>query len=130
MTVEYPADLQYLDTHEYVRIEDDVATVGITAFAIEQLGDIVFLDLTEIDNEVEAGESFGDIESVKAVESLKSPVNGVVIDRNTNLIDAPEAIADDPYQEGWLIKVRLSDPTAELDNVMDATAYAAQVEGS
>ncbi|NEO88006.1 MAG: glycine cleavage system protein GcvH [Spirulina sp. SIO3F2] len=129
MTVEYPTDLQYLDTHEYVRIEDDVATVGITAFAIEQLGDIVFLELAEIDDEVEAEESFGNIESVKAVEELKSPVAGVVIDRNAALIDAPEAIADDPHNDGWLIKVRLSDPTAELNNVMSAADYTAQVEG-
>ncbi|MGB0563889.1 MAG: glycine cleavage system protein GcvH [Spirulinaceae cyanobacterium] len=129
MDFEYPADLQYLDTHEYVRIEDDVATVGITAFAIDQLGDIVFLELPAIDDEVEAGETFGTIESVKAVEDLKSPVDGRVIDRNEALIDAPEAIADDPHNDGWLIKVRLSDPSAELEDGMTAAEYAAQVEG-
>ncbi|MEM8641441.1 MAG: glycine cleavage system protein GcvH [Cyanobacteria bacterium P01_G01_bin.54] len=129
MAFEYPADLQYLDTHEYVRIEDDVATVGLSAFAIDQLGDIVFLELPAVDDEVEAGGTFGTIESVKAVEDLKSPVNGRVIDCNKTLVDAPEAIADDPYNDGWLIKVRLNDPDAELEETMTAAEYAAQVEG-
>lgn len=129
MALEYPQDLQYLETHEYVRIEDDVAVVGLSAFAIDQLGDIVFLELPSVDDEVEAGEGFGTIESVKAVEDLKSPVNGIVIDRNEALIDTPEAIADDPYGDGWLIKVRLNDPTEDLEDVMDAEAYKAKVEG-
>jgi glycine cleavage system H protein len=129
MALEYPQDLQYLETHEYVRIEDDVAVVGLSAFAIDQLGDIVFLELPSVDDEVEAGEGFGTIESVKAVEDLKSPVNGTVIDRNEALIDTPEAIADDPYGDGWLIKVRLNDPTEDLEDVMDAEAYKAKVEG-
>lgn len=129
MANKYPSDLKYLDTHEYVRIEDDVATIGITAFAIEQLGDVVFLELLE-DDEIEADDSFGSIESVKAVSDLISPVSGVIIERNEDLADAPEAIADAPYTDGWLIKVKLSDPTSESGNVMSATEYAAHVEGT
>lgn len=129
MSLEYPSDLKYLDSHEYVRVEGDVATVGITAFAIDQLGDIVFLELAEIDDEVEATGGFGSIESVKAVEDLKSPVTGVIIERNETLIDAPEEIATDPHNEGWLIKVKLSDPTADIV-AMSAAEYTAHVEGA
>ncbi len=129
MAFEYPEDLKYLDSHEYVRLDGEIATIGITSFAIDQLGDIVFLELPETGDDVEAGEGFGTIESVKAVEDLKAPISGTVIDRNEGLIDAPESLAEDPYGEGWLIKIRIADPDAELDDVLTAAEYKAQVEG-
>ncbi|MEA5418273.1 glycine cleavage system protein GcvH [Spirulina sp. CCNP1310] len=129
MAFDYPEDLKYLDTHEYVRLDGEIATIGITAFAIDQLGDIVFLELPEIGDEVEAGEGFGTIESVKAVEDLKAPLSGTVIERNDGLIDAPEAIAEDPYGEGWLIKIRIEDPDADFDDILTAAEYKSQVEG-
>jgi glycine cleavage system H protein len=125
---DYPEDLKYLDTHEYVRVDGDIATIGITAFAVDQLGDIVFLELPEINDSVSKGEGFGSIESVKAVEDLKSPVTGTVVERNEALIDAPEGVADDPYGEGWLLKIRVSD-SSEIDDAMSAQEYSAQVEG-
>ncbi len=126
--MEYPEDLKYLDTHEYVRLEGEIATVGISAFAIDQLGDIVFLELPDVGTAVEKGESFGTIESVKAVEDLKSPVTGTVIESNAALVDAPEQLADDPYLEGWLLKVRVNDFDA-LDDALTAAEYREQVEG-
>ncbi|HEY9607557.1 MAG TPA: glycine cleavage system protein GcvH [Allocoleopsis sp.] len=128
MTFEYPEDLKYLDTHEYVRLDGEIATVGITAFAVDQLGDIVFLELPEIGDALEKGESFGSVESVKAVEELNAPVSGTVIERNSVLVDAPEAISDDPYGDGWLVKVRLDDPDEPIE-AMSAEEYRAQVEG-
>ncbi|MCY7278597.1 MAG: glycine cleavage system protein GcvH [Phormidesmis sp. CAN_BIN44] len=126
--MEYPEDLKYLDTHEYVRLEGEIATVGISAFAIDQLGDIVFLELPDVGTAVEKGESFGTIESVKAVEDLKSPVTGTVIESNAAMVDAPEQLADDPYLEGWLLKVRVND-FDDLEDALTATEYREQVEG-
>lgn len=129
MEVEYPEDLRYLDTHEYVRLDGEIATIGITAFAIDQLGDIVFLELPEENDAVEASETFGTVESVKAVEELKAPVSGTVIERNQTLLDSPESIAEDPYGDGWLIKVRLENSDEELEETLTAAEYQAQVEG-
>lgn len=129
MALEYPDDLKYLDTHEYVRLDGEIATIGISAFAVDQLGDLVFLELPEIGEAIEAGERFGTVESVKAVEELNAPVSGTVIERNQAMIDSPEAIADDPYGEGWLLKVRLDDPDGELEEVLSSDEYRAQVEG-
>ncbi len=126
--MEYPEDLKYLDTHEYVRLEGEIATVGISAFAIDQLGDIVFLELPDVGTAVEKGESFGTIESVKAVEDLKSPVTGTVIESNAAMVDAPEQLTDDPYLEGWLLKVRVND-FDDLDDALTAAEYREQVEG-
>ncbi len=128
MSFEYPSDLKYLDTHEYVRLEGEIATIGITAFAVDQLGDVVFLELPEIGDAVIKGDTFGNIESVKAVEDLNSPVTGTVIERNDNMIESPEQVAEDPYGEGWLLKVRVNDP-GEIDDAMTADEYSAQVEG-
>ncbi|MEO1093676.1 MAG: glycine cleavage system protein GcvH [Cyanobacteria bacterium J06638_28] len=131
MAFEYPDNLQYLDTHEYARLdeEDAIVTVGISAFAIDQLGDIVFLELPEVGDTVEKDEKFGTVESVKAVEDLKSPVTGNVLERNDQLIDAPEQIADDPYGDGWLIKIK-ADDLEDLDDAMSAEEYKEQVEGT
>lgn len=129
MTLEYPEDLQYLDSHEYVRLEDDdMATIGLSAFALEELGDVVFLELPEAGDTITAGDQVGTIESVKAVSEIYSPVTGTVIDRNEMLIEQPEAIVDDPYGEGWLLKVRLDDPNEELEDTLSARQYRSLVE--
>jgi glycine cleavage system H protein len=128
MALEYPDDLRYLDTHEYVRLDGEIATIGISAFAVDQLGDIVFLELPDIGDALEKGESFGSIESVKAVEDLNAPVSGTVIERNDPMVESPELISEDPYGEGWLLKLRLNDPD-ELIDALSATEYREQVEG-
>ncbi len=128
MALEYPDDLKYLDSHEYVRLEGEIATIGISAFAVDQLGDIVFLELPEIGDALQKGESFGTVESVKAVEDMNAPVSGTVVERNNAIADAPEQLAEDPYGEGWLLKVRIKDPD-ELKDALSANEYRAQVEG-
>ena len=129
MELEYPEDLKYLDSHEYVRLDGEIATIGVSSFAIDQLGDIVFLELPEVGDAVEVGENFGTIESVKAVEDLYPPISGTVIDRNEEMIESPESIAEDPYGEGWLLKVRVDNPDDELTDTLSAAEYRAQVEG-
>lgn len=129
MALEYPGDLKYLDSHEYARLEGEIATIGISAFAVDQLGDIVFLELPDVGDAVEKGEKFGTVESVKAVEDLNSPVSGTVVESNTPLLDAPEQLVDDPYGEAWLIKVRVTDPN-DLEDALSADAYREQVEGA
>lgn len=128
MELEYPDNLKYYDSHEYASLKDSTATIGITAFAVDELGDIVFLELPEVGDSVEKGESFGTVESVKAVEDLVSPVSGEVIERNETLIESPEKLADDPYDEGWLIKVDVGDPS-DLDDALSADEYRVRVEG-
>ncbi|MBD2311693.1 glycine cleavage system protein GcvH [Desertifilum sp. FACHB-1129] len=128
MGLEYPDDLKYLDSHEYVRLDGEIATIGISAFAVDQLGDIVFLELPEVGDALEKGTSFGSIESVKAVEDMYAPISGTVVERNDALVEDPEQLADDPYGEGWLLKLRITDPD-ELDEAMAAADYRALVEG-
>ena len=128
MSFEYPQDLRYLDSHEYFRLDGDIATIGISEFAVDQLGDIVFLELPAINDVITLNDQFGTIESVKAVEHLNSPISGTVIERNQAVIDSPEDIAEDPYGEGWLIKVRTND-AAEIEDAMTADEYRALVEG-
>ncbi len=128
MALEYPDDLKYLDTHEYARLDGDIATIGITAFAVDQLGDIVFLELPDVGEAIEKGVTFGTVESVKAVEDLKAPLSGTVIERNDPLLDTPEQLAEDPYGEAWMLKVRVTNPE-ELDDALSADEYRAQVEG-
>ena len=129
MEIDYPEDLKYLDTHEYVRFDGEIATIGVSAFAIDQLGDVVFLELPEVGDAVEVGETLGTIESVKAVEDLYPPVSGTVIERNEAAIDAPETLAEDPFGEGWLIKVKVDNPDDEMADALSAAEYRAQVEG-
>ena len=129
MALEYPDNLKYLDTHEYARLEGDVATIGITAFAVDQLGDIVFLELPEVGDAISKGQKFGTIESVKAVEELKAPVSGTVLESNAPLLDTPEQLAEDPYGDAWLIKVQVSQPS-ELADALSAEAYRSLVEGA
>lgn len=129
MEMDYPGDLRYLDSHEYVRLDGEIATIGISAFAIDQLGDIVYLELPEVGDAVEVEQSFGSIESVKAVEDLYPPVSGTVIEINEAMVDSPELIAEDPYGEGWLVKLRVDNPDDELTDTLSAEEYQAQVEG-
>ena len=115
--------LYYTESHEYVRVEGDFGFIGITDYAQHQLGNVVYVDLPEADDEVEAGEEFGAVESVKAASDLNSPVSGTVVEVNEALEDQPELLNQDPW-ENWIIKVELSDKS-ELDNLMDAEAYEA-----
>lgn len=128
MILEYPSDLKYLDSHEYVRLDGNVATIGISAFAVDQLGDIVFLELPEVGDAVTKADKLGTVESVKAVEDLYSPISGTVIERNDAIIESPEQVAADPYINGWLLKVHVNDPS-EADDALTADEYRAQVEG-
>ncbi|HYW19376.1 MAG TPA: glycine cleavage system protein GcvH [Nodularia sp. (in: cyanobacteria)] len=128
MSFEYPQDFRYLDTHEYVRLDGEIGTIGITEFAVDQMGDVVFLELPDIGDLLTKGETFGTIESVKAVEDLNSPVTGTVIERNEALIESPEEVAEDPYGEAWFLKVRLNDADEVLD-ALTADEYRALVEG-
>lgn len=104
-----PQELQYTKSHEWVRMEDDVATVGITDHAQEELGDVVFVELPEEGASLSAGEAFGTIESVKAVSDLYAPVGGEVVEVNSSLNDTPEQVNEDPYGEGWLLRLRTSE---------------------
>ena len=104
-----PEDLQYTDSHEWVRIEGDTATIGITDHAQDELGDVVFVELPDEGATFDAGDSFGTVESVKAVSDLYTPVGGEVVEVNSSLEDAPEKINDDPYGEGWIVKLRTTD---------------------
>lgn len=128
MALEYPDNLSYFDTHEYALLDGDTVTVGITAYAVDELGDIVFLELPDVGEQVNKQEQFGTVESVKAVEDLVSPVSGEVIARNDALVDAPEKLGEDPYEEGWMIKVKIGDPS-ELDDALSSEDYSQKVEG-
>jgi glycine cleavage system H protein len=117
-----PADLKYTKEHEWVRVEDGVGTVGITDYAQDQLGDIVFVDLPASGTTVSQMQKFGEIESVKAVSELYSPVSGEVEEVNTTLADSPEHVNDSPYGEGWMLRIRLSEPS-EIDKLLSAQDY-------
>jgi glycine cleavage system H protein len=118
--------LYYSESHEYVRVEGDYGFIGISDYAQHALGNVVYVDMPEVEDEVSAGEEFGAVESVKAASDLISPVTGVVVEVNEELEDQPELINSDAY-ENWIIKVKLSDKS-ELDSLMDAKAYAAFCE--
>lgn len=120
-----PNDLKYTKTHEWVRIEGDVATIGITDHAQSELGDIVYVDLPEAGKKVQVGDSFGSVESVKTVSDLYAPVGGEVLEVNGTLGGQSEVVNTDPYGDGWLLKIRMDGSTTDL---MDATAYAAAAE--
>jgi glycine cleavage system H protein len=128
MALDYPEDLQYFDSHEYARLDENEATIGITAYAIEQLGDVVYLELPEVGEEVSKGDRLGSVESVKAVEDIYAPLSGTVIERNETLLETPESLGDDPYGDGWLIKIKINEGE-DLDEGMTAEDYQALVEG-
>jgi len=115
-------DLRYADSHEWVKLEGDIATIGITDYAQHALGDIVYVDMPEVGDDVTAGEEFGAVESVKAASDLISPVSGEVVEINEVLEDEPALVNQDAFA-GWIMKVRISDP-AEVDALLDAAAYA------
>lgn len=121
--MEVPANLKYTKDHEWALIDGDVVTVGITEHAVSELGDVVFIELPEVGEQVEAEAVFGTIESVKAVAELFAPVSGEILEINEGLIDAPETINEDPYGEAWMVRIAISDRD-ELDNLMDAAAYS------
>lgn len=118
--------LKYSETHEWVKVEGDVATIGVTDFAQSEMGDITYVDMPDVDDEVAKDEEFGALESVKASSDLVCPVTGIVVERNDELEDQPELINSDPYTN-WIIKVKMSDPS-ELDELMDAQGYKAMTE--
>ncbi|WP_295616657.1 glycine cleavage system protein GcvH [Chamaesiphon sp. GL140_3_metabinner_50] len=128
MSLEYPDNLRYTDTHEYVDLSGDIAKIGVSAFAVDQLGDIVFVELPEVGDTITKGSAFGSIESVKAVEDLKAPVSGKVIKRNDKAIDAPEIISTDPYTGGWLLEIAVADAN-EIAGIYSAAEYRSKVEG-
>ncbi len=114
--------LLYSDSHEWVKVDGDIAVIGVSDFAQEEMGDITYVDMPEVDDEVSKGEDFGALESVKASSELYSPVSGVVVEVNEALEDAPELVNEDAFAN-WIIKVKMSDES-ELDDLMDAAAYA------
>ena len=128
MALSYPDDCRYADSHEYARAEGELVRVGISAFAVDQLGDIVFVELPEVGAALSQGSSFGSVESVKAVEEVIAPISGTIEARNEAVLASPEELQNDPYGEGWLLLVRPSD-SAQLQGLMDATTYSAQVDG-
>lgn len=121
-----PENLRYTADHEWVRIEGSRATVGITAYAQEQLGDVVFVDLPPVGKEVKAGDGLAVVESVKSVSDVYAPVSGRVVEVNRALSDAPETINQDPYGQGWIAVLELADPS-EIEKLMDAAAYTQHV---
>lgn len=128
-SLNYPADLKYSKTDEWVRVEGDIATIGITDYAQDQLGDVVYIELPWEGAESVADEQkFGDIESVKATSELISPVSGEIVRVNEALKEQPELVNDSPYEEGWMIAVKLSNP-AQLDSLMTAEQYREYLEG-
>jgi glycine cleavage system H protein len=122
-----PSDLRYSKTDEWVRVEGDIATIGITDYAQSELGDIVYLELPEPGRVLQVDEMFGTVESVKAVADLYAPLAGEVVEANTAATQRAELLNEDPYGEGWLIKVQIADPS-QLDNLLTAEQYAAHIE--
>ena len=124
----YPADLLYHPEHDWARVEDDVATLGITWYAQDALGEVVFFDPPVVGATLAKDQPYAEVESVKAVSDVLAPLSGEIIEVNAALADEPGAINEDPYGEGWLVKIRLTDP-AERDALLDAAAYSATLGG-
>ena len=125
--MDYPAGLKYSREHEWVKLEGKVALVGITDFAQSELGDVVYVELPEAGAEVEANNTFGVVESVKAVSDLYAPVSGTVTEVNQQLNDEPELVNSDPFEDGWMLRIEMSD-VSEMDGLLDADEYKAFVE--
>ncbi|WP_029037632.1 glycine cleavage system protein GcvH [Salinimicrobium xinjiangense] len=123
-----PKDLKYTNDHEWVKIEGDVATVGITDFAQGELGDIVYVEVETVDETLEREEVFGTVEAVKTVSDLFSPLSGEIIEFNESLEDEPEKVNSDPYGEGWMVKIRFSD-ASQVDDLLSAEDYSKIIEG-
>ncbi len=122
----YPEDCLYTREHEWIRVEDDTGVIGITDYAQEALGDIVYVELPSVGDHFSQGEPFGNVESVKAVSELYMPVSGEILEINEDLAESPQLVNEDPYGDGWMVKIALSDPT-ELETLMSASEYEAYV---
>jgi glycine cleavage system H protein len=125
--MEFPEDLKYTEQHEWLRADGNRARVGITDYAQDALGDVVYVDIPEVGTEVKAGEPFGEVESTKSVSDIYAPLSGTVIERNAALIEAPELVNADPYGDGWMIEIELTD-TSEIERLLDAATYRAFTE--
>jgi glycine cleavage system H protein len=123
-----PEDLKYTKDHEWIKIENDIATVGITDFAQGELGDVVYIDVETVDESIDQNEVFGSVEAVKTVSDLFMPLSGEIVEFNEDLEDAPEKVNSDPYGEGWMIKIKLSD-TSQIDSLLNAEAYKEVIGG-
>jgi glycine cleavage system H protein len=124
--VSVPTDLRYTKDHEWVRVDGDLASIGVTAYAADQLGDIVFVELPDVGRSLEQFAAFGVVESVKAVSDLFAPLSGEVIEANAALASSPELVNSSPYEDGWMVRVRVADP-AQLDELLDPDAYDALI---
>jgi glycine cleavage system H protein len=124
MSDKYPSDLLYTEDHEWARVEGKTATIGVTQFAVDQLGDVTQVELPREGESLKQGEAFGTVESVKAVSDLFAPLTGKVVKVNSPLADSPEYVNEDPYDEGWMIQIAITHPK-ELDGLLDAEAYQA-----
>jgi glycine cleavage system H protein len=123
----YPTEYRYSKEHEWVAMEGEVATIGVTEFAQGELGDIVYVELPEVGSQAQSGESLGTVESVKAVSEIYAPLSGEVVEVNSALTDAPETINSDPHKEGWICRIKIAS-TAELDALMDAESYGKLIQ--
>ena len=126
MAFEFPAAYRFADSHEYAHLDGELIRVGISAFAVDQLGDIVFVDLPDVGASLDKGTSFGSVESVKAVEDMYAPIAGEVVERNEAVLASPEELQNDPHGAGWLLVVRPSDP-AQFECLLDSATYSAKV---
>ena len=126
MAFEFPAAYRFADSHEYAHLDGELIRVGISAFAVDQLGDIVFVDLPDVGASLDKGTSFGSVESVKAVEDMYAPIAGEVVERNEAVLASPEELQNDPHGAGWLLVVRPSDP-AQLETLLDSATYSTKV---
>ena len=126
MAFEFPAAYRFADSHEYAHLDGELIRVGISAFAVDQLGDIVFVDLPDVGASLDKGTSFGSVESVKAVEDMYAPIGGEVVERNEAVLASPEELQNDPHGAGWLLVVRPSDP-AQFESLLDSATYSAKV---
>ena len=126
MTFSFPDHFRFADSHEYAFVDDDLVRIGISAYAVDQLGDIVFVDLPEAGTSITKGESFGSVESVKAVEDMYAPVSGEIVDANNAVLASPEELQNDPHGEGWLLIIRPNDPD-QLQDLMDSETYSKKI---
>ena len=126
MAFNFPSQFRFADSHEYACLDGELVRIGISEFAVDQLGDIVFVDLPEIGSTINRGTTFGSVESVKAVEDMYSPISGEVVQRNESVLSSPEELQNDPHGEGWLLIIRPSN-LSELENLMDSVTYTEKV---
>lgn len=125
--MDFPDDLKYTEEHEWALLEGDLVSIGITDFAQNQLGDVVFVDLPEVGERVEAGKALGVVESVKTVSDVYAPISGEIVEINSDLLDSPETVNNSPYDDGWMVRIR-PDDAGDLDELMDAASYQDFIE--